>query len=136
MVTGPPPDTPVTTPVPLTVATAAALVVQVIGLPVSTPPLASLVVALRVTICPTTTLAVAGDTVTDATGTSVTVIAAVPLFPSLVAVIVTGPPAATAVTRPAALTVARVALLVDQLMGRPVSTLPPPSLVVAAIDTV
>src|SRR6266568_2969116 len=68
-------------------------------------------------------VAEAGVTVTDATGTFVTVIAAVPLLPSLVAVIVAGP-AATAVTSPLALTVATAVLPLDQLIVRPESELP------------
>src|SRR5258708_39538155 len=64
-------------------------------------------------------LAVAGLTVTDATGTTATVIAAVPLRPSLVAVIV-ALPAATPVTSPLAETVATPAALLDQLTARPV----------------
>jgi len=59
----------------------------------------------------------------------VTVIDDVPVFPSLVAVIVTGPPAATPVTRPVALTVATVVLSEDHVTVRPVRTLPDASLV-------
>ena len=54
---------------------------------------------------------------------------AVPLFPSLVAVIVADP-AAFAVTNPLALTVATVVLLLAHVIVRPVSTLPAESLVV------
>jgi len=71
------------------------------------------------------------DTVTVATGAIVTVIDAVPIFVSLVAVIVTGPPAATAVTRPLVSTVAIALLPVDQVTVRPVSTLLPASRSVA-----
>src|SRR2546430_3034515 len=54
----------------------------------------------------------------------VTVIADVPLWPSLVAVIVTGPPAATPLTSPLPFTLA-IALLLDcQVMTRPVNGLP------------
>jgi hypothetical protein len=73
---------------------------------------------------------VAGATVTVATGTAVTVIVAVPVLPSLVAVIV-AVPVPTAVTTPVCATVATLALLVDQAMGRPVSTVPFPSRVSA-----
>src|SRR6266576_225348 len=66
-------------------------------------------------------VAVAGVKSMLATGTSVTVIDDVPVLPSLVAVIVTGPPAAFAVTRPVALTLATVALLDVQVTVRPVS---------------
>ena len=65
-----------------------------------------------------------------------TVTAPVPLFPSLVAVIVTGPPEATPVTNPLALTVATAALLVTHVTARPVSTLPAASFVVAVSCTV
>ena len=75
-------------------------------------------------------LADAGLTVTEATGTIVTMMAAVPLLPSLVAVIV-AEPAATAETRPVALTDATAVLLLDQVRTRPVSVLPAESLVAA-----
>jgi hypothetical protein len=60
-------------------------------------------------------------TVTEATGTGITVIDDVPLFPSLVAVIV-APPTETAVTSPTPSTVATAVLLEDQLTARPVTT--------------
>jgi hypothetical protein len=69
-----PVDTPVTTPVLDTVARPALLVVHVMTRPASGLPLASSGVALRVTFCPTTTVAVLGDTTTLATGTAVTVV--------------------------------------------------------------
>ena len=72
---------------------------------------------------PTVTVAAVGLTVTEATGTLVTVMADVPLFPSLVAVIV-AEPAATPVTNPLALTVATAALLVAQVTTRPVRAVP------------
>ncbi len=75
-------------------------------------------------------LADAGLTVTEATGTILTVIAALPLLPSLVAVIV-AEPAATAETRPLALTDATAVLLLDQVRTRPVSVLAAESLVTA-----
>ena len=68
---------------------------------------------------------VAGETVTDATGTgagALTVIADVPFLPSLEAVIVAFP-AATAVTNPEAETVATVGLPELHVIVRPVSTL-------------
>jgi hypothetical protein len=55
---------------------------------------------------------------------------AVPLFPSLVAVIV-ALPAATAFTRPVPLTVATPVLELDHVMARPVRTFPLASLVTA-----
>src|SRR3989442_13422353 len=73
----------------------------------------------------------AGLTSTDATGTAFTVTAELPLFPSLVAVMETGPPAALPVTRPFASTVARLASLVTHVMARPVSALPAASFGVA-----
>ncbi len=62
-------------------------------------------------------------------------IADVPFLPSLVAVMVTGP-AAFAVTRPFASTVATVALLVCQVTVRPVSGVPAASFGVAVSCTV
>src|SRR5256885_11061732 len=100
-----PTATPVTTPLADTVASAAFDLVQLITRPLSTFPAASLGVAVSCTVAPTNTFAVAGLTVTDATGTVDTVTAAVPLCPSLVAVIVTDP-TATPVTTPLADTVA------------------------------
>src|SRR2546426_637089 len=121
MVTGPPAATPVTTPLPFTDARAGMLLAHVTVRPVSTLPLASLVVAINFTVCPTCTVAVAGDTVTEATGTGLTVMAAVPLWPSLVAVMMTGPPTATPVTRPLPFTVARAGELLAHATGRSVS---------------
>ncbi len=138
MVTGPPAVTPVTSPVDETVAMAALLVVHVTVRPVSTFPAASVVVAVNCTVAPTFTVAVPGLTDTDVTGAAVavTVIAAVPLCPSLVAVIVTGPPAVTPVTSPVDETVATAALLVVHVTVRPVSTFPAASCVVAVSCTV
>src|SRR5256886_11216326 len=65
----------------------------------------------------------AGFTVTAATGTTVTVMAAVPLLPSLVAVMV-AEPAPAAVTRPLLLTVATAGLLLAHVTTRPVRGLP------------
>src|SRR5205814_1725395 len=76
--------------------------------------------------------AVAAMTVTDAAGprAAVTVIVAVPLLPSLVAVIV-AVPAVLPVTSPPALTRATVVSLDVQVTVRPVNTVPAESLVVA-----
>src|SRR5256885_5715111 len=84
---------PVTSPLPLTRAIVVSSLAQVTPLPDSGLPFASLGVALSCTVCPTGTLADDGVTVTEATGTGtlVTVMVAVPLFPSLVAVIVAEP---------------------------------------------
>src|SRR5439155_1307590 len=75
------------------------LLPQLTGRPDNGLPLASFGVAVSCTVWPTGTVAVLGLTVTDATGTVLTVIAAVPLCPSLVAVIVAAP-AATPVSYP------------------------------------
>src|ERR1035437_5511698 len=69
--------------------------------------------------------------VTVAIPSGVTVTGAIPLFPSLVAVTVTGPPTATPVTNPVLSTIAIVPLLVDHSTTRPVSTLPLASVVSA-----
>ena len=117
-----PTATPVTSPLVETVATAEALVVHVTVRPPSGLPLASSGVAVSCTVVPTCTLAGAGLTVTEATGTG-TVIAELPVFPSLVAVIVTEP-AATAVTRPLLDTVATAVLPLTHVTARPVSGFP------------
>jgi hypothetical protein len=78
-------------------------------------------------------LLVAKETLTEATGTGAvdeTVIVALPLRPSLVAVI-SADPTATAVTRPAEDTVAAALLLELQVTARPVRTLLLASRVVA-----
>ena len=99
--------------------------------PVNGLPFASFGVAVSWTVPPAGTLAVAGVTVTDATGTGVTVMDDVPLWPSLVAVIVAGPPAATPITSPVLLTVATDVLFEDHVTVRPVRMLPFASLSVA-----
>jgi hypothetical protein len=66
----------------------------------------------------------------------VTVIAAVPVFVSLVAVIVTGPTVTAATTPVVELTEAMLVLELDHVTTRPVSTLPLASRVVAASCTV
>src|SRR3989442_6822606 len=75
-------------------------------------------------------LPVAGETATEATGTIVTVIVAVLLLPSLVAVIVAGP-GVTPATRPLPLIVATLVLLLVHVTVRPVRVPPPKSLGVA-----
>src|SRR5256885_2103733 len=128
---------PVTSPLPLTRAIVVSSLAQVTTLPDSGLPFASLGVALSCTVCPTGTLADDGVTVTDATGTCarVTVMVAVPLFPSLVAVIV-AVPAPLAVTNPVRVTVATVVSLDDQVTVRPESGLPLASFGVAVSCTV
>jgi len=139
-----PAATPVTSPLPLTVATPDVPLAQLTVRPFSTFPLASFSVALSCTDCPTVRLADAGLTVTVATGAGgggggggsvVTVTEAVPLFPSLVAVIVAAP-AATAVTSPLGDAAAMAGLLDIQATARPLSGLPAESLVAAASCTV
>jgi hypothetical protein len=124
-----PAPAPVTRPLPLTVATDVLVLVHVITRPDSGLPLASFAVAVSCTVCPVCRLAEAGVTVTDATGTFVTVTVAVPLFPSLVPVIVAEPTPAP-VTRPFPSTVT-AELLLAHVTVRPVSTLPRESVVVA-----
>jgi hypothetical protein len=121
-----PTDTPLTNPLEDTVATPALEVDHVMVRPVNTFPLASRNVACNCVVWPACTLADPGATVTVATGAggaAVTVMAEVPLLPSLVAVIVADP-AVTPVTRPEEETVATEALDVVHVIARPVSTLP------------
>ena len=100
------------------------------GLP---PP--SFGVAIRVCVPPTTIEVVGEDSVTVATGTGLTVTVGVgpELTVSLVAVIVAlpTPTAVTVAGDPAALTINTAVLLDAHAIGRPVSTLPFASLVVA-----
>jgi hypothetical protein len=91
------------------------------------------VVAVACDVWPGLRLLVARETLTEATGTGAvdeTVIVALPLRPSLVAVI-SADPTATAVTTPAADTVAAALLLELQVTARPVRTLLLASRVVA-----
>src|SRR5438874_513171 len=101
-----PATTPLTSPLELTVATAVLLLDHVIVRPVSALPLASFGVA-----------------VTEAAGTAVTVTVAVPLCPSLVAVIV-AEPATLPVTSPLELTVATDVLELAHVITRPDKGLP------------
>src|SRR6266536_4163024 len=130
-----PAPTAVTSPLADTVATAGALLAQVTARPARGLPLASFGVAVIWTVCPSSIVAEAGLTDTDATGTNVTVIAAVPFLPSLLAVIV-AVPAAPPVTSPFPLTVATVASLVAHVTVRPVRGLPFASFGVAVSCTV
>ena len=85
---------------------------------------------------PIATVALAGDTVTEAAvtggggGGAGTVMSALALLPSTVAVIVADP-VATPLTSPLALTVATPVALLDQAMVRPVSAFPAESFGVA-----
>src|SRR5947199_8490426 len=74
-----PPATPLTSPLPLTVATPGLLLAQVTVRPLSGFPFACLGVTVSCTVWPARNDADAGLTVTDATGTLLTVRAAVPL---------------------------------------------------------
>src|ERR1041385_494002 len=130
-----PAATPLTTPLLLTPATEVLLLAQVTVRPDSALPFTSLGVAVSCTLPPTSTDAVAGLTLTDATGTFATVMLAVPLFPSLVAVMV-AVPATFPVTSPLELTVATDVLLLAQVTLRPLSGLPFESFGVAVSCTV
>jgi hypothetical protein len=115
--------TAVTSPELLTVATAVFELVHVIVRPVSTFPLASFNTAVACVVCPAVTLVVPNDTVTDATGATVTVTIACPVTPSLVATIF-AVPAPTAVTSPELLTLATAVFELVHVIVRPVNTLP------------
>jgi len=114
--------TPEATPADDTV-TFPELLAHVTTRPVRTLPLASFRIGLRVVVRPTTTEAVGDPNVTVATGGSVTVATDVPLFPSLVAVIV-AVPAPTALSIPDDDTVATFELLVVHVTTRSVTTVP------------
>src|SRR5438067_581868 len=130
-----PAATPATRPLPLMVATLGLPLVHVTIRPVSVPPAESFGVAVSCTVCPTVRLAVAGEIATEATGTVVTVSAAVLLLPSLVAVIV-AEPAVTPATRPLPLMVATLGLPLVHVTIRPVSVPPAESFGVAVSCTV
>ena len=117
-----PAATAVTTPVALTVAMFGADDVQLRMRPVSTLLCASRTTAVSVAVSPATNVSMAGVTVTEATGTAVTVICATALRPSLAAVI-EALPAATPVTTPVALTVAMFVADEVQVMVRPLRVL-------------
>jgi hypothetical protein len=125
-----PTPVPVAFPVVDTEATAGILELQENTRPARTLPDASFAVAVNGVLSPATTVCVAGTSVIVAMGTN-TVMDAVPLFPSLVAVIVALPPADVALTSPADDTVATAALLVVHVTVRPLSTSPAESLVTA-----
>src|SRR2546427_1209496 len=126
---------PLTSPVPVTVATAVLLDAQVTVRPVRVLPFASLRVAVSCTVWSVDTDAEAGVTATAATGTCTTVMADVPLTVSDVAVIVAAP-ASFPVTSPLELTVAAAVLLDAQVTVRPVRGLPFASFGVAVSCTV
>ncbi len=104
-----PAATAVTRPAVLTVATAVLLLLHVTFLLVA---LAGATVAVNCCVEPIFTVAVVGLTVTPVTTTGVTVMALVAvLLPSCVVTVIVAVPTATAVTKPAVLTVATEALL-------------------------
>jgi hypothetical protein len=109
--------TAVTRPVGDTVATAGLLELQLTTRSVSTAPLASFTVGRSDTLLPTTSDALLGVTVTLATGAGLTLMVAVPDFPSLCAVIV-AEPGERAETTPAADTLATAELSDDQVTAR------------------
>src|SRR5438874_3237546 len=129
-----PAATPVTSPLLFTRATAVLLLDLVLPRALSGFPLASFGVAVSCTVAPCCTLAGDGLTVTEATGTAVTVMLEVPLLPSDVAVMV-AEPAVTPLTSPLPPTVATDVLLLDHVTTRPVSTLPLASFRVAVSCT-
>src|SRR5256885_11462097 len=86
-----PAATPVTSPLPLTVAAAVLLLCHVTVRPVSELPFASLGVAVSCTVLPLVTVADAGVTVTAATGRGPALLAAGPPPPSLLGPIVAHP---------------------------------------------
>jgi hypothetical protein len=120
----------VTRPLDETLATPALEVVHEIGRPIRVAPLASRRVAVSCVVCPTVMLDVGGETSTDATGGTVTVTVAVPLFPSLVAVMV-AEPAPAPVTTPVEETLAMPVLELDHDTARPARIVPFASFVVA-----
>src|SRR3989442_4851618 len=130
-----PAATPVTSPPPFTVATPALSLAHVTVRPASGVPFASSGVAVSCTVNPACTVGAGGLTITEATGTKITVTEAVPLCPSLVAVTVAAP-AATPVTRPLPLTVATAGLPLAHVTTRPTSRLPFASFSVAVSCTV
>src|SRR5207253_2409923 len=130
-----PAATPVTSPLPLTVATPVLLLDQVTTRPDNGVPFASFGVAVSCSVSPTVTVAGDGLTVTVATAMLDTVTTAVPLCPSLVAVMV-AVPVAIAVTSPFPSTVATAVLLLDQVTTRPESGVPFASFGVAVSCTV
>jgi hypothetical protein len=125
-----PADTAATTPFPSTVATPGVLDDQAMARPVSTLLSASLRRAVIGTECPTRRLALAGESVIDATGERLTVMIEVALFPSLVPVIV-AVPGPVPVTTPVEETVATPGESDCHVTTLPVRTFPSASFVTA-----
>jgi hypothetical protein len=122
--------TAVTTPVAETVAATGLFDDHVTTRSVTTVPFTSRTMALSCTFAPTVNERPCGCTATEPTATFVVVTFAVPLFPSLVAVIV-ATPFATALTRPCDETVAAAGFELDHATARPVRRLPAESASVA-----
>src|ERR1043166_9178918 len=123
----------VTSPLELTETAVGLLLLQVKLWPLSVLPPASLATAASCTVPLEAMVAVAGVTATEATATgagAVTVTAALPLFPPLLAEMV-AVPAVTAVTSPLADTVATAVLLLLQAKLCPAGVLPAASFATA-----
>src|SRR5919204_365002 len=118
MLTGPPALTPLTRPLASTVAIEGLADAQVTTRSVSRLLFASRTLAVSRSVSPTRIVSAAGAIVTEATGTRSTVISAHPLLFSLVAVILTGPPSLTPVTRPVVSTAATEGFADAQVMTR------------------
>jgi hypothetical protein len=127
-----PGPTAVTNPFASTLAAVTSLELHVTKRPVSVFPPASFVTAVSccVGVIPRTRLSVGGVKVTVATGTGFTVRVALPVLPSLIAMICTVP-GATAVTTPEVETVAIEELPEVHVAVRSVRILPEPSRIVA-----
>src|SRR4051812_10098048 len=122
--------TAVTRPCAETVATSGLAELQTSDRPGSAPPFPSSVVAVACADPPCTIETWSSDTVTEATGTGVTIIRDVPLLPSLVAVIV-AEPAVCEITSPLASTDAIDGSFDVQAIARPVRRLSPSSFATA-----
>ena len=108
-----PTDTPVTSPLALTVATAVLLLLQVTFWFVA---FAGVMVELSCCVPPIRTEAEVGDTLTPVTSIGLTVMTEVAvLAPSAVVTVMVAVPTDTPVTRPVALTVATAVLLLLQV---------------------
>jgi hypothetical protein len=125
-----PAATAVTRPVLDTVATAVLSELHATARPLSVPPLPSSVIAVACAVSTAVMEVGVRATVTDATGTAVTVMDAFPLFPSLVAVII-AVPMDNVVTSPVLETIATTVLPDAQVISRPVSSAPAASRAIA-----
>src|SRR3989449_7905968 len=125
-----PAASPTTKPVALTLATAGAVLAQVTTRPPSGLPFASFGVAVSWAVPFTGIVDDTGLTATEATDAGITVKLAVPLLPSLVAVIV-AEPTVNVWANPAPFTVPTPCALLCQVIVRPVSGLPVASFGVA-----